>query len=142
MHANLSVRNNQMALGCYALILAVIFWESPPPVAAVLIPFPLIGVAAGYAQARAMRKTSGAFIEARTMPQIRAALKSSGYGRMSIALAVLNALVMLGVALLMTEALSLSTVIAAPTLFAFARELVSFPALLELRRLSRDMASH
>jgi hypothetical protein len=85
---------------------------------------------------RALQKTSSAFIEAETLPQVRAALKSSGYGRMSIALSLLNPFVILGLALLMTEAFSLSTVIVAQTVFVFVRELVSLPALVELQRRS------
>jgi hypothetical protein len=119
----------------YSLILAVVLWESPPPVAAVLIPFPLIGLAAGYAQARALQKTPRAFIEAETLRQVRAALKSSGYGKMSMVISLLNPFVMLGLALLTTDTFSLSTVIVAQTLFAFVRELLSLPGLAELRRL-------
>jgi len=48
---------------------------------------------------------------------------------------LLNPFVMLGMALLMTEAFSLSTVIVGQTLFAFVRELLSLSALVELRRL-------
>ena len=135
MHTTLSVRSNLIMLGLYAIILATVLVESPPPVAAVLIPFPVIGLAAGYTQFRAVKRRAHAFIEARTLAQVRAALKSSGYGRASMLLSIFNPFVMLGMALLINDAFALSTVILAQTLFAFVRELLSLPALVALRRM-------
>jgi len=58
MHTTLSVRSNLIMLGLYALILVTLLVKDPPPVAAVLLPFPLIGLAAGYAQFRAVKQTA------------------------------------------------------------------------------------
>lgn len=141
MHSTLSVRTNLIMLSLYGLILATILVQSPPPVAALLLPFPLIGLAAGYAQLRAIRASSGAFIEASTLREVRGALKASGYGKASMLISVLNPFVVLGLVLARSEAISLSTVILALTLFAFARELLSLPGLIELRRRRQDTVS-
>lgn len=95
-----------------------------------------MGFVAGRCQAHAILASPEVFLTTKTWKEVRAALGSSSYGKISILLLWLNGFAILGLISLGASTASVSTAISAYTLFGIGREVGSFRSIRKLTELT------
>lgn len=94
----------------------------------------ILGIAAGWLQARALTVSSLQFREAKTVAQVRQVMVSTGPGKCSIALLWITGIGIVVWALFSNPGNAFVLWVSAYASFAFARELVALPAIVRLER--------
>jgi hypothetical protein len=132
MHSSLVVRTNILLLAVYAAAVIAWIWTSEGRDALLLMPFLVLGIAAGWLQSRVLRAIPQRFLLANSSIQIRRALWSVSKGKVSIALAWISGAGCVLLLLLNPFNSGFATALAAYATFGFARELVSLRSVAEL----------
>ncbi|WP_411885524.1 hypothetical protein [Polaromonas sp. YR568] len=134
MHKTLTVRTNSLFMLLWGLLItACLFIGTMPPLQIIFL-FVLMGLGVGLFQSLAIRSSPDAFLATKTATDVKRALLSAPFGKMSFGVHWLAVLALLGLVWFSEESVSLKTFFTSYFALLFARELASFPGVLFLAR--------
>lgn len=125
MHVSLDVRTNILLLTLYAAVIVACIWSTGVHSLAILVPFFMAGILAGWLQSQSIRAIPQQFLGARSLVQVRRALWCERKGKASILMSWAAGAACLAIALLQPLSIGIAVVLAAYASFCFARELVA-----------------
>jgi hypothetical protein len=131
MHNSLHQRT-ALSVALLAVAVLITCFVTKPPSLLAIVPFALLGLAAGLLQALAINAEPQAFRAAKSWANVRAALIKSKIGRCSIFLLWANGLGVLALIVWGGELVSVQTALGAFFSFLLLRELSVFPTIRSL----------
>jgi hypothetical protein len=136
MHYTLTLRGNVILIVLWIAAVAVIVITRPLLSVQITVVFAVLGVIAGMLQSKALQVNAMEFLVAKTAKQVRAAIVSSLYGKLSIAVLWITGLALASLLIYGGNFSTWQNVVVCYAVFSITRELKSLSSVVALSKLN------